>query len=329
MVKDDAVNAVEASEHPQVPPDLATLAAAHGVATSYVDWAGVEREVTAAALSAVLTALDVPALDEHQVASSLAALARAGWTPGPEAVRVVLSGATSTVRWVAAQRPSPVVVLEDGSRLGAVAVRAGDQREGLTAWEVALPGLPLGHHRVVDGRHEAAVIAVPARLPQPPGRVWGWQVQLYAMRSEHSWGVGDYADLRTLASAAAADGAGVVLVNPLHAETPVLPLLDSPYSPSSRLFRSALHLRLEDCPEWDDALSSLRPPTDPDRVDRQACWAAKRAALQQMWPRHRANALAQFRADRGEPLEQFARFCALAEVHGRDHRTWPEPVGEP
>ena len=35
-------------------------------------------------------------------------------------------------------------------------------------------------------------------LPLPP-RCWGWSVQLYAMHSAGSWGIGDLADLRELA----------------------------------------------------------------------------------------------------------------------------------
>ena len=50
---------------------------------------------------------------------------------------------------------------------------------------------------------------------------------------------------------------------------------------------------------------------------------AKLAALEQMWPRHRVGALAVFRDTRGEPLERFATFCALAERHGLPWQDWP------
>ncbi len=312
---------------------LLDLAAAHRVATSYRDWTGAERPVTEDAVRAVLTALGVAAETEEQVASALLEVERRPWARVAPAVEVVVADAPAATSCVTSAVPTLRLVLEDGQAHDLEPGRELDRRGDQVRREVPLPPLPLGYHRleVVDGPTTASttVIAVPARLPRIEGRVWGWQAQLYALRSVGSWGVGDYADLRVLAEAAAGDGAGVLLVNPLHAETPVLPLLDSPYSPSSRLFRSALHLRLEDCPEWDDALAALRPETDPERVDRQACWAAKLAALEQMWPRHRAGVLAEFRAERGEPLERFAQFCALAEVHGRDHRLWPEPVGVP
>ena len=185
------------------------------------------------------------------------------------------------------------------------------------------PDLPLGYHRAGP----TAVIVVPPRAPVPERRHWGWQVQLYAARSTQSWGIGDYADLRTICASAAAEGAGAVLVNPVHAETPVFPVAVSPYSPSSRLFRSPLYLRVEETPEYLAAppdlraeVDALRPLLDPARIDRDAVWAAKVAALELLWPRHRVGALASFMTPE---LHQWGEFCALSEVHGGDWRSWP------
>ena len=161
-------------------------------------------------------------------------------------------------------------------------------------------------------------------------------VQLYSVRSRHSWDIGDYADLRTIVDEVRADGAGAVLLNPLHAETPVPPLNPSPYSPSSRRFRAAVYLHVEDVPEYAAAppalraqVDALRPPTDPDRVLRDPAWRAKQAALELLWPLARPEALAAFRAERGPALEEFALFCALAEVHGVPWQTWPEELQRP
>src|SRR2546426_7775661 len=89
----------------------------------------------------------------------------------------------------------------------------------------------------------------PARCPLPEGvPAWGWAAQLYAARSATSWGIGDLGDLASLGRWAAARDAGFVLVNPLHAATPVLPQNPSPYFPSSRRFRNVLYLRVEDVP---------------------------------------------------------------------------------
>jgi hypothetical protein len=58
------------------------------------------------------------------------------------------------------------------------------------------PALPPGYHRLrrADG-HEVVVAVCPPKCPEPPpGRSWGWSVQLYAARSRNSWGIGDFAD---------------------------------------------------------------------------------------------------------------------------------------
>src|SRR5581483_8044897 len=75
------------------------------------------------------------------------------------------------------------------------------------------------------------------------GRVWGFMVQLYGLRSSRNWGIGDFGDLAALVELAAARGAAVVGVNPLHATQ------GSPYSPSSRLALNFLYLDVAGVPE--------------------------------------------------------------------------------
>ena len=322
--------------------NLPELAAAHGVATSYADWSGRVVQVAPAAVVAALAALDVDASTDQAVAAALAEVDAAPWRrllPRSVVVRTGRSG-------VAVHAPADIdvqldVLTEDGAvvRVEQPPV-AGDRRDGRVRLEFELPDLPLGWHRLrarAGGeRDETTLVVAPARIAVPAGRSWGWMVQLYSLRSADSWGVGDYADLRTVVEAAGRDGAGAVLVNPLHAETPVLPLNPSPYSPSSRTFRSPVWLRIEDVPEHATAsdavraaIAALRPPTDPDRVLRDPAFAAKISALELLWPLHRAGALAAFRAERGAALENFALFCALAEVHGVPWQDWPEQLRRP
>ena len=72
--------------------------------------------------------------------------------------------------------------------------------------------------------------------------------QLYSVRSQLSWGLGDLADL----AGACSRGAPVstvrdfVLVNPLHAAEVVAPMQPSPYLPASRRFVNPVYLRVED-----------------------------------------------------------------------------------
>jgi 4-alpha-glucanotransferase len=187
---------------------------------------------------------------------------------------------------------------------------------------------------------------VPPRLTIPAERQWGFTVQLYSLRSKESWGHGDLHDLARLARWSAAElGAGFVLINPLHAVEPLPPLSPSPYLPMTRLFTSPLYLRVEDILEY-GALPAqdkriIRELAEPlraanataDLIDRDAVWRGKRAALELIsrvpLTESRKRAYEAFRADRGLELERWATWCALAEEHGPDWRTWPGELADP
>src|SRR5919108_5235429 len=93
----------------------------------------------------------------------------------------------------------------------------------------------------------------PAILEQK--RLWGFMAQLYGLRSERNWGIGDFTDLRNLIEIAAGLGAGVVGVNPLHATQ------GSPYSPSSRHALNVLYIDVEAVPGFEPA-AKLRKRAD-------------------------------------------------------------------
>src|ERR1700674_5694789 len=102
------------------------------------------------------------------------------------------------------------------------------------------------------------------RLPSEPcapprQRIWAWAIQLYALRSQQSWGVGDLADLRRFGRWSRRRGASVVLLNPLGAQTPTLPYQPSPYYSSSRRFRNVLYLRIEDIEGAEKCEAELQP----------------------------------------------------------------------
>ncbi|GAA3857243.1 4-alpha-glucanotransferase [Saccharothrix violaceirubra] len=277
----------------RVDEDLAELARRHGVATRYQDADRRWVDVDADVVVAVLARLDVDAATPEAVGRALSAPPA---DEGPLVLRddVVLDGPGT-------------VELEHGGAVDLPAV------------------LPPGYHRLA-GR---TVIVAPRTLPPVPA-AWGWMLQLYAVRSAGSWGMGDYGDLAEFAARSAAElGAGVVLVNPVQAISPTFPVERSPYSPSSRRFANPLYLRIVDLPEFTradgdtrDRVLALAPADDSALIDYDAVWRAKLAALELLWPF----------ADRVEPtgdLLGYARFCALAREHGPDWRTWPTAQQDP
>jgi 4-alpha-glucanotransferase len=291
--------------------ELHALAAAHGVATWYEDTERRRIDVADDVVVAVLAQLGVDASTPATVSAELSdALARHGRTtlPGPLVVRegeMPAIGVPGELR------------LEDGSTRSV--------RHELPA------DLPLGWHTLVIGEQPVSVVVTPRTLPPVPP-AWGWMVQLYALHSAGSWGIGDLADLRTLVEGSAGLGAGAVLVNPVQAITPVTPVQRSPYSPSSRRFANPLYLRVTDTeafrratPEVQAEVIALAPPEGAELIDYDAVWTAKLAALELLWRRSLPLPPPPEDAD----LRDFATFCTLAEQHGADWRKWPEELRHP
>ena len=65
-------------------------------------------------------------------------------------------------------------------------------------------------------------------------KLWGACVQLYTLRSDRNWGIGDFGDLRPDGGAGGERGGAFVGLNPIHALYPANPESASPYNPSSR-----------------------------------------------------------------------------------------------
>jgi len=77
---------------------------------------------------------------------------------------------------------------------------------------------------------------------------WGLFCQLYELRSEHSWGIGDFGDLGRLVTVAADAGADFLGINPVHALFLAAPDRRSPFMPSNRRFLNPLYIAMDDLP---------------------------------------------------------------------------------
>jgi 4-alpha-glucanotransferase len=301
--------------------DLTRLAEAHGVAVAYKDQLRRPVEVAAESVVAVLDALGVDASSPAAVRGSLRRADAASSTP-PVAVLRRSRGGSVTVGGSALLR------LEDGTH------RTVSSDGG----RVVVPaGLPLGWHCLETADREIPVVVTPDRITPRAARQWGWMAQLYSLRSHDSWGVGDLADLETLVDWTAARAGGVVLVNPLHAVAPGLPMQPSPYYPASRRWTNPLYLRIERTTAYRNApadlrdrIDALRVRSDGDRIDRDLAWTAKLSALELLWSERALPPGRVAAVDELEPaLREFATWCALCEVHGNDWRAWPASLRRP
>src|SRR6185295_7979407 len=284
----------------ELPASLVELARRYGVATEYEDWTGRHTTVADTTLIAVLDALGVSASTEGERTAGLRAHDRDHWARSLPPTIVGRSGVASSF-WVHVSHGDPAVLwirLEDGSvRTGLRQLennRAPYDLDGRLVGEASfeLPAdLPLGYHEVHlqlgSSDISSPIVVSPPSLEPPSGRTWGLATQLYSVRSQRSWGIGDLTDLTELAVwSAARHGAGFILVNPLHAAAPTAPMEPSPYLPTSRRYVNPLYLRPDVIPEFAEVpqrgrirRARLQLQEDAHRaelIDRDAAWAAKR-----------------------------------------------------
>lgn len=232
----------------------------------------------------------------------------------------------------------PVAVAPPGSRLARSGEVTLEDGSSLGRTDRLPPDIPLGYHRLATDDGEQLLVTGPGRCHLPRDlRAWGWTVQLYAARSRESWGIGDLGDLRRLAAWSAGLGAGMMIVNPLHAPAPTLPVQPSPYFPSSRRYRNLLYLRVEEVPGAERLGASLgelaatgRALNGTQLLDRDAGFRAKLAALEAIWAtRPPTNGLPAYRAAEGPALREWATYAAIAEQHGAAWSRWPEALRRP
>lgn len=350
--------------------NLARLAAAHGVLPSYETTPGQWLPVSESTLVHVLAALGVDASTPRAVREALEAHTQqaADRLLPPTVVRwVAPDGAAPAIPAPLAALPEGSVLTVETQRGETLDWRVpppgtappSSDPSGLSDPSGrALSRLlgdppPLGCHTLhvhaPDGRTaRATLIVTPDRLPRPAGRAFGLSVPLHALLSARSWGMGDLGDLADLADWAGRSlGAGFLQINPLH-PTPAGGDA-SPYRPLARRYPDPVHLRVEDVPEY-----AYLDPSSRDRVtvllsraaalreevlrkgaeiDRDAVWALKREALEEVHrvplsPGRRA-AYCDFLAEQGQALEDHATWCALAERHGPDWTRWPRELRDP
>ena len=224
------------------------------------------------------------------------------------------------------------------------------------------------HELTLEGADDTGIracmslIVTPGRCYSPPAfdsgrRVWGVALQLYSLRSQRNWGIGDFGDLTTVIELAGELGAATVGLNPLHALYPSAPERTSPYSPSSRLFLNPLYVHVErvaDFAECEPARAAVRDVAFQARLDvlRQAelvdyrSVAAAKFQILRLLYEHFHNAHQQertgysaqferFLGEGGEALALHTCFEALQShfgAHGEDAAhwcAWPEPYRDP
>jgi 4-alpha-glucanotransferase len=285
-----------------------------GILTEFIDGQGERRVTDETALKIIIDAL--PTRMPHRLVEG-AVVIRQGQPARTELAEM----ATLPLRWAV-----------DG---GPEIIARGEARDRTILWP---QDIPVGTYRLQLADAGGLVEEVPLIVAPPRAfcgdfdRAWLLAVQLYGIRSERNWGMGDFTDLKGLITLAASLGADGIGINPLHALFDDRPADCSPYSPNSRLFLNALYIDVEDIPEYpggvDEAeLARLRqrPMVDYVGVAAQK-WRALRSAFAAFCAHasaERRQDFAAFRAEQGAQLLHFA--CFEVQRHRFDKPWWEWP----
>ncbi|WP_236315675.1 4-alpha-glucanotransferase [Enterobacter hormaechei] len=214
--------------------------------------------------------------------------------------------------------------------------------------------LPEGYHTLTltrdDQRFHCRVIVAPKRCYEPQAlregkKLWGACVQLYTLRSDSNWGIGDFGDLKKMLASVGERGGAFIGLNPIHALYPANPESASPYSPSSRRWLNVIYIDVNALDDFKNSKEAqawwklettqqlLKQARDADWVDYASVTALKMAALRLAWKGfakrddEQMAAFRQFVMQEGESLYWQAAFDALhAYQVQEDEMRWGWPV---
>jgi 4-alpha-glucanotransferase len=214
-----------------------------------------------------------------------------------------------------------------------------------------VPAFPYGYHQIDLARNggKTLLISAPTKFYSNPelSGAWGVFAPMYSLRSEGSWGSGNFSDWNRFCEWAGQHGARVVGTLPILAGFIDHPVCEpSPYSPASRLFWNEFYVdpqaapEFEKCPEakrlaassvFQREISRVRAA---DYVDYPAEWKLKRAILELLAEQFfgkrttlRRHALRQLLRERPQ-LADYAVFRALCDRHKKSWHTWPARLKE-
>jgi 4-alpha-glucanotransferase len=218
--------------------------------------------------------------------------------------------------------------------------------------------LPLGYHTlsvVIDDDELGSMrlIIAPSSCFKPKAltqgqKVWGLSVQLYCLRSDNNWGVGDFSDLSFLVEKLASQGAQFVGLNPIHALYPANANACSPYGPSSRRWLNFIYIDVTTLDGYQQASTQtivndadfqhkLQQVRATDLVDYEVVTELKLQALESVFEYQNSQYLSKntklnkvfkaFVAQGGNSLQTLAVYDALQEdLAAQQKPSWGWPV---
>ena len=157
-------------------------------------------------------------------------------------------------------------------------------------------------------------------------KLWGFSLQLYALKSRNNWGVGDFSDLKEFTRLCADVGADVIGLNPLNALFHDFPENASPYSSVSRLSLNPIYIDVEKVEGFTQSLKNkhikaIEAARKSVFVDYTKVYNLKIEVLREIFNAKKKDAaFEKFKKEKGEELHLLALYQAI--YHEKCHRLW-------
>ncbi len=350
---------------------LETLIETKGIGTEFVDAWGNPAEIAEENQQTILKAMGYTVDDAEHLSKQLKTETEHQWLSALNPVNVFRKGASIDIPFrvsvvSAAKKHSLRIETETGALfnlsftptdLTSVGSEIVNEVEYHQFVITLTDELACGYHSLtlLEGRKQKAqsklIIApqqcyIPQALSQGK-KVWGLSVQLYCLKSERNWGIGDFTDLSYLIEHSAKMGADFIGLNPIHSLYPAMPENCSPYAPSSRRWMNPIYIDVSLVPgfkssavdkltkeiDLENQLAALRATEYVDYPSvTQLKYTVLRAVYDEFLEKYSSekskyqNAFRKFKEDGGESLQTLATFEALQtylKSEGVDYWGWP------
>lgn len=203
-------------------------------------------------------------------------------------------------------------------------------RETLNKVVIKLPQIfAYGYYKLEMCTVDANALSVMAVVPDKcysaeavsNGKLWGYALQLYSLKSKHNWGVGDFTDLQKFVKMCGKIGAAIIGLNPLNVLFHDYPENASPYSSMSRLFLNPIYIDVEKVLGFDKCmadtlLDEIAAAKEGELIDYTKVYNLKIKALKKLFAYLKTQPsymqkLADFIKLKGYDLETLATFQAI------------------
>lgn len=243
---------------------LQFLAEQVGFHSSYKDCYNNTVHANQDALKALLTAMGYDLGCDDAIQTSATELKNKPWVNFLPAMQLIKAEHELHTAWLSvkeydlSKRVEWVVTLENNEQLNGSAllnelhILDDHNVDGIEYKKLSLvlPKLADGYHSLavtLNGETKTCHLIVAPKTCYSPNeaadyRMWGLAAQLYSVKSDNSWGMGDFGDLKNLVTQSAKRGVTAIGLNPLHPLYPNNPGHISPYSPTSRCFLNTLYI---------------------------------------------------------------------------------------